>query len=101
MLLLPCFFLGAGAYWLNCWLLACVLLLVCLGDGCCGFELRSLVYILMGLWAWLGVGIADQRCMILMVMHHGQVISCSIMRFWYVCVCVFVIVEGLESLCEV
>ena len=31
--LLPCFFLGVGAYWLNSWLLECVLLLGCIGVG--------------------------------------------------------------------
>jgi hypothetical protein len=31
--LLLCFFLGVGVYWLDSWLLECVLLLGCMGDG--------------------------------------------------------------------
>lgn len=51
LLLLLCVLLGASAYWLNSWVLEYVLLLVCIGASCCGFELRFLGYVHMGLWA--------------------------------------------------
>lgn len=30
-----------------------------MGVAFCGFELKKLVYVLVDLWAWLGVGIAN------------------------------------------
>ena len=57
LLLILCFFLGACVYWLNPQFLDYVLLLVCMDASCYGFESRFLVYVLVDLWTWLGVGV--------------------------------------------
>lgn len=56
--LLPYVFLHICAYWLNFWLLECGCWLVCMATDFCGYELRFFVYVLVDLWAWLGVDVS-------------------------------------------
>ena len=80
MLLLPYFFLDASVYWLNYWLLECMLLLVSTGVGFWGFLLRYFGVCIGGFVGLVGCRCryCRLRCSILVAMRHGQVMLCSL-----------------------